>query len=77
MMDACYVTSYHKKGLKVFFTVPCDSKLINVVFVRNFERVRKHRRLIEVEELHRKVACLPYQSGYVLMPLLYNMERKH
>ena len=45
-----------QKSLESFFTVPCDSKLINIVYVRNSERVRKHRRLLEVEEINRKVA---------------------
>jgi len=66
-----------QKRLESFFTVPCDSKLINIVFVRNLERVRKHRRLLEVKDIDRKVACLPYQTGYVLLPLLHSMERKY
>ena len=64
-----------QKSLENFFTVPCDSKLINIVYVRNLERVRKHRRLLEVEEINCKVACLPYQTGYVLIPLLHSMDR--
>lgn len=66
-----------QKNLESFFTVPCDSKLINIVFVRNLERVRKHRRLLDTNDISRKVACLPYQTGYVLMPLLHSMERKN
>lgn len=65
-----------QKNMESFFTVPCDSKLINVVYIRNMERVQKRRRLLDVDEIHRKVACLPFKTGYVLMPLLHSMERK-
>ena len=65
-----------QNSLESFFTEPCDSKLINVVFVRNLDRVRKRRRLLDVSEIDRKVACLPYRSGYVLIPLLHSLERK-
>lgn len=65
-----------QNSLESFYTVPCDSKLINVVFVRNLDRERKHRRLLDMSDIERKVACLPYRSGYVLMPLLHRFERK-
>lgn len=52
-----------QKSLESFFTVPCDSRLINVMYVRNWERVRKHRRLVEAEEMNRKACCLPYHTG--------------
>lgn len=65
-----------QNSLESFYTVPCDSKLINVVFVINLGRVWKHRRLLDVSDIERKVACLPYRSGYVLMPLLYQFEQK-
>ena len=69
----CHVIA--QDDLEDFFTGPCQSKLINVAFVRNMERVRKLRRVVEVGEIDRKVACLPYQTGYVLMPLLHSLER--
>jgi hypothetical protein len=58
-----------------FFSDPCDSKLFNIVYVKNFETIRKTRRLVEADEVSRKVVCLPYQRGYVLLPLLHGMER--
>lgn len=58
-----------------FFMEPLDSKLLNIVYVRNFDTVRKTRRLVKAEEVARKVVCLPYQRGHVLLPLLHGMER--
>ncbi|KAG1653603.1 hypothetical protein GQR58_025471 [Nymphon striatum] len=56
-----------------FFTQPCDSKLLNIVLIRNLNRAQ--RRLVSNEEIQRKVVCLPFQDkGYVLAPLLHGME---
>ncbi|XP_060577087.1 uncharacterized protein LOC132734366 isoform X2 [Ruditapes philippinarum] len=56
-----------------FFTTPCESKLINVVFVK--KRTRMTRRLVEKEELGRKAVCLPFDDGYVLVPMLHGVEK--
>jgi hypothetical protein len=64
-----------QRNVDSFFSEPCDSKLLNIVYVKNFQTVRKTRRLVEAEEVSRKVVCLPYQRGYVLLPLLHGMEK--
>ena len=55
-----------------FFKDPCDSKIINVAFVKN--PYRSKRKLLQVNELSRKVVCLSYQNGHVLIPLLHGDE---
>ena len=56
-----------------FFRNPCDSKLVNVVFVG--DRCGMSRRLVERSEIDRKVVCLPYFDGFVLLPMLHGMEK--
>lgn len=57
-----------------FFEKPCDSKLVNIVYIGG--RTRTSRKLLEKCELFRKVICLPYSSGHVLFPLLHGVERR-
>lgn len=59
--------------LESFYSRPCDSKMINICFVRDMDRIVS-RRLLEKVELYRKVACLPYKKGHVLFPLLHDAE---
>lgn len=56
-----------------FFTEPCESKLLNIVYVNSLE-VHAREKFLSVKELHRKVVCLPYGAGYVLFPLLHGIE---
>ncbi|XP_041926913.1 uncharacterized protein LOC121690429 isoform X2 [Alosa sapidissima] len=61
-----------------FFDDPCDSRLLNIVRVRDLSRAK--RQLITRHKLHRKVVCLPLRreatnSGYVLFPMLHGVER--
>ncbi|KAL0150376.1 hypothetical protein M9458_054193, partial [Cirrhinus mrigala] len=44
-----------------FFSEPCDSKLLNIVRVRDINRTK--RRLISKQQLIRKVVCLPNNPG--------------
>lgn len=53
-----------------FFTEPCDSKLINIVFMKNTSKTRL--KVIHSKHLFRKVVKLPYKDGVVLIPLLHN-----
>ena len=55
-----------------FFKKPCESKLINIAFIRSF--VRAVRKIVTPDEIYRKVVCLPYERGYVLLPLLHGKE---
>ena len=64
-----------QRHMSNFFHSPCESKLINVVYVGNL-RDKAKRMLLERKDLHRKAACLPYRVGYVLFPLLHGTERQ-
>lgn len=56
-----------------FFIHPCESKLINIVCIR--DQTRRVRKLLEKADLYRKVVCLPYSRGHVLLPLLHGVEK--
>lgn len=62
-----------QRNLENFFTQPCDSKLINIAFMK--QSTQHQRRLIDPEEIERKVVCLPCDGGYVLLPLLHGVEK--
>ena len=66
----CDVIGQHH--LSSFYKSPCDSKLLNIVFLKDFRRAR--RKTIHYRELHRKAVCLPYHNGHVLMALLHGDE---
>lgn len=53
-----------------FFTEPCDSKLINIVFMKNTSRTKI--KVIHSKQLFRKVVKLPYKDGVVLIPFLHD-----
>lgn len=69
----CDVIGQHH--LSSFFTKPCDSKLINIAVAKNIGRHTK-RRLIEYSDIDRKAVCLPYDGGYLLLPLHHSVERR-
>ena len=55
-----------------YFTEPCDSKLLNIVFVKKQQRMkRKH---VSVQELFKKLVRLPLENGCVLIPMLHTVE---
>ncbi|MEQ2309481.1 hypothetical protein AMECASPLE_039200 [Ameca splendens] len=70
----CVCDIYSLDTLDSSFTIPCDSKLINIAVLRN-ERGKRKRELIQGKKLKHKAVCLPYKSGYVFMPLLHGGER--
>ena len=64
----------HTRFTKNFFTDPCDSQLINVLYVtkmnlRRFSDVK----VLPKQELQQKLVCLLYKDGWVLMPLLHGI----
>lgn len=87
--DYVFVKEMHEDGTLVcdvlhqcktesFFTDPCDSKLLNIVRVRDISRTT--RRLISKQQLIRKVVCLPANpgeadTGFILFPMLHEIER--
>lgn len=57
-----------------FFDQPCDSKLINVMFIKNL-RDGARRKLLERRDFMRKIVCLPHTGGYVIFPMLHGVEK--
>lgn len=70
----CVCDLFHLDSLESFFDSPCDSKLINIARLKDERRPGK-RKLIEQKELNKKVVCLPYGNGFVLIPMLHGSER--
>ena len=62
-----------QRQMESVFQNPCNSKLINVVCVRNLEHRVKRR--IEQCNISRKAVCLPHDGGYDIMPLLHTIEK--
>lgn len=62
-----------QKDTRDFFKKPCESRLLNIVYV---QRKRTKTKLLQTKDLYRKVACLPCEQGHVLFPLLHGMEHR-
>ena len=60
--------------LEEFFALPCGSKTFNIAVAKNIQRYFR-RQLIEEADIERKVVCLPYEEGSLLMPMLHGVER--
>ena len=63
----------HLRDAESFFQKPCDSKILNIIFIRNFEKAR--RKLIERCDLARKAMCLSHKRGFVMIPLRHGPEK--
>ena len=68
----CLCDIIHQSEAQSFFTSPCNSKLLDIVYVANLTGRRK--RVIDPASFERKVVCLPYKTGHVLLPLLHASE---
>lgn len=55
------------------FVKPCNSKLINIVYVDS-QMDKAHRRLVHKRELLRKAVCIPHSEGFAIFPLLHTMD---
>lgn len=55
-----------------FFTYPCNSKLINIVFMKRSTRTK--RKIFHIKDFYRKVMKLPYKDGLVLIPVLHEFN---
>ena len=64
----------HEHHTENLFESPCESKLLNIARVRDLSRAR--RQLITRNELYRKVVALPARQGYILFPMLHEVERR-
>lgn len=67
---SCKVISKHY--FQNLYREPCDSKNLNVVYVRNLNAAS--RREIGFNLLLRKAICLPYKDGFVLTSQLHNVK---
>jgi hypothetical protein len=50
------------------FKTPADSKLFDIVYVRNVQQKAK-RCLVEKSQILSKAVCLPYKEGFAVFPL--------
>ena len=64
----------HIDKAESLYKKPCDSKLLNIIYIRNFQSAK--RNMIERCQIERKAICLSYNDGYVLMPLLHGPEHQ-
>lgn len=69
----CDVVS--QRHMESFFDAQCNSKLLDILVVKN---IRQHarRKLLEHNDLDKKVVCLPYDTGFLLLPMLHGLERQ-
>lgn len=73
--DDCYDCKViHIDRMTSFFTEPCDSKLLHIVFFKKDILSKSKRKVINRSRFERKVVCLPFGLGYVLIPLLHEDE---
>ena len=60
--------------LESFIENPCQSMFIDIRIVQNPEGLA-WRMVIEMENVDKKAVCLPYERGYLLIPMRHEMER--
>ena len=53
------------------FDLPCESKLINIIYVMDNDISRAKRKLLKAKHLQRKAVCLPHAQGFAIFPLLH------
>lgn len=68
ILDQCHTSP--------LFRQPCSSKLLNIVYTGNGQGRMKNGLLRETD-LFRKVACLPQETGHVLIPLRHGAELQY
>ena len=54
------------------FIVPCDSKMINVVNIRNLTNASRCR-ATQKKDVLRKVVCLPYKDSFAITIFLFDI----
>lgn len=63
------------KYIKSFFTDPCDSRMINIAYIKDMNRVEYKRKFIVRDDLLCKIVCIRHKRGCVLFPMLHTIER--
>lgn len=64
-----------EQHVKQFFNSPADSKLFNIVRIKDIDCHAK-RCLVKREKLVSKAVCLPYRAGHVVFPLHHEVEKQ-
>ena len=54
------------------FIAPCDSKMINVVYIRNLSNASRWTE-VEKKDVLCKAVCLPYKDGFVITSFLHDI----
>ena len=54
------------------FIDPCDSKMINVVYIRNLSNASRWTE-VEKKDVLCKAVCLPYKDGFVITSFLHDI----
>lgn len=73
--DKKYVCDVLKRSnLESFYESPCNSKLLNTVVVKK-RNMHFKRKLLEHTDFEKKLICLPWDRGYLLIQMLHGMER--
>ena len=72
----CVCDVLRSHHLESFFKEPCDSKLLNIVYISGNNMDNGRKKLLHRSDLYRKVVCLTCGDGYVLLPMLHGLERE-
>ena len=65
---------FRKRHLENFFHSPCDSQLLNIYYISDEHTRNGRRQQLHKSQFYRKVVCLSYDAGYVLIPMLHGQE---
>ena len=61
-----------KRHFQRLFSEPCDSKMFNMIYVRNLHTISR-RKQVRRNEFFRKALCLPYKEGFAIISLLHKV----
>ena len=68
----CNVIS--KRYLESFYLSPIDSKLLGIVYIRDFNIIQLKKKILRKNDLQHKVVRLPYKNGFVYFSLLHSFN---
>ena len=68
--ENCHAKIVNSGSMHSFFNDPCDSKLLGIMWMQN--NVEFRETVVSGNDAIRKVFMVPYNNGYVLIPLHHN-----
>ena len=68
----CSVIS--KRYLESFYLSPIDSKLLGIVYIRDFKNIQLKTKILRKKDLQHKIITLPYKNGFVYFSLLHSFN---